>query len=54
MKDHLKEQLMAAAIAQVHLGIAMARSRGVVCGSPSDIRVAFAQPKKKSGKGKKC
>jgi hypothetical protein len=32
-------EIMAAVIAQVHLGVAMARASGVVCGSPFNIRV---------------
>ncbi|WP_189342936.1 MULTISPECIES: hypothetical protein [unclassified Mesorhizobium] len=34
-----KSEILAAAIAQIHIGVAMARASGVVCGSPQDIRV---------------
>lgn len=30
---------IAAVIAEIYIGIAMAKSRGVVCGSPVNIRV---------------
>ena len=34
-----KAEIYAMAVAQIHIGIAMARVKGVVCGSPRDIRV---------------
>lgn len=35
--------LMACAITEIHLGIAMARAAGVVCGSPQNIRLVRGQ-----------
>lgn len=32
-------KLLALAIAQIHIGVAMARAKGVVCGSPRDIKL---------------
>ena len=31
--------IMAAVLTEIHLGIAMARAAGVVCGSPTGIRI---------------
>jgi hypothetical protein len=39
MAEPTKGEIFAAAVAQIYIGIAMARVKGVVCGSPRNIRV---------------
>jgi len=39
-------EVYAMVVAQVHLGVAMARASGVVCGSPINIRVIPAKEAK--------
>jgi hypothetical protein len=34
-----KDEIYAAVLAQIHIGIAMARASGIVCGSPQNIRI---------------
>lgn len=34
-----RPELHAAALTQIHLGVAMAKARGVICGSPRNVRL---------------
>jgi hypothetical protein len=38
-----EQDILAMAIAQINIGIAMARAKGVVCGSPTGIRIVKAK-----------
>ena len=45
-------ELYAVVLTQVHLGVAMAKARGVICGSPTNVRmtpfkVSYARPQKR-------
>lgn len=36
---------LAAVLTEIHLGIAMARAAGVVCGPPQNIKITTIKPK---------
>jgi hypothetical protein len=40
MAKPTSQELIAAVLTEIHLGIAMARAAGVVCGSPQNIKIA--------------
>jgi hypothetical protein len=45
MAKPTSQELIAAVLTEIHLGIAMARAAGVVCGSPQNIKITRIRDK---------